>query len=341
LPPTEQAPVSKPQPEGLGKTSVKGGNPHGFLKDQNELGPAGVPDLGTTGVAGFTGMTQEELELSYPTTDNFDRKLQKIEDLSGTKEWAMTRIPDFKGLKALILPGAFYGSVVGLMAEAGFIKATSLDEADVVVFAGGADVNPALYNEKAMACTSFHATRDQEEQRVYHAARRLGLPMFGICRGAQFLHVMNGGQLWQNVNNHAGPDHEIYDIDEDVTVVVTSYHHQMLIDHKDLNVIACCNKQIATRFEQASFTVDLKKEGPEAASELEIEAGSYPTTKCFFVQGHPEVGSREYRSWTMTKLWDFLSEWGVFARQEERLRQSVTMGFDVVGGVTPPHSAAA
>jgi hypothetical protein len=116
--------------------------------------------------------------------------------------------------------------------------------------------------------------------------------------------------------------------------MATSYHHQMLVDHRDLNVIACCNEQIATKFEMASMTVDITKEGAGAAAELEIEAGSYGTTKCFFVQGHPEVGSKEYRSWCMTKLWDHLNEWGVFSKQKKEQDKAHTLGagIDVVSG---------
>jgi hypothetical protein len=201
----EQALAKPEQPEaddGLSSTAMAG-NPNGFLSlEGGELGRPGVPDM--EGVAGYT--SQEDLELSYsaPTTNTV-----KVEERKGTLGWGMHRIPDFKGLRALVLPGAFYGAIVGLMAESGCTKASSLDECDLVVFAGGADVNPALYNERAMACTTFSQSRDQEEVRVYHTARRLGLPMFGICRGAQFLHVMNGGQLWQNVNNpcRSGPSH--------------------------------------------------------------------------------------------------------------------------------------
>lgn len=222
--------------------------------------------------------------------------------------WAVGKIPQFKGLKALVLPGAFFASAVQLMAEAGFERATTVEDADVVVFIGGADINPALYGEKPMNVTSFSQGRDDDEVAVYYKAQGLGKIMFGICRGAQFLHAMNGGKLWQHVEGHGGADHDVYDIEEDVLVKANSYHHQMLMDSDDLKIIAVCNEQVSRRFLAHDTVHHLNAEDP-TDHEIEIEAGAYEDKKIFFVQGHPEVGTPLYRSWCMTKLHDYCQEW--------------------------------
>jgi gamma-glutamyl-gamma-aminobutyrate hydrolase PuuD len=129
--------------------------------------------------------------------------------------------------------------------------------------------------------------------------------MFGICRGAQLLHALNGGELWQHVQGHNGPDHVIYDIDEDVYVTATSYHHQMLALNDKIEVIAVTKEQLGRTFMSDNMSITIG----EQEVELEIEAGSYAKTKCFFVQGHPEVGSVEYKSWTMWKLNELLLAW--------------------------------
>ena len=229
-------------------------------------------------------------------------------DLS--RKYNATKMPDFKGLKAFILPGAFYSSCVGLMAEAGFQKAKSYDEADVVVFIGGEDINPKMYGEAAHPTTYFTEVRDHVEQLHYNRCVADKKVMFGICRGAQFLHAMNGGKLWQNVNNHAGGDHFIYDIDADCYVEATSIHHQMLRMSDDVDVVAICGSQIATSFEDGAGTKVKVDPTNIEQFELEIEAGAYKDTQCFFVQGHPEIGSAEYRSWTMHRLFDFMMAWG-------------------------------
>lgn len=227
----------------------------------------------------------------------------------GTKDWSITRLPDFKGRKAFVLPGAFYGNIVTLFAEAGFEKATSIADADVVVFAGGADIDPKLYDQKAIAGTYFNEDRDRAEQEAYDECIRLRKFMFGICRGAQFLHAMNEGELWQDVNNHGGTDHFIVDIDEDVRVLATSIHHQMLKINDRIQVLAVCEEQVATKFRDENLFIDLEQRGSNTSDELEIEAGYYEDTHCLFVQGHPEVGSAEYRAWTMNKLHDFMVDW--------------------------------
>lgn len=242
------------------------------------------------------------------------RHLNDIDDKHGIeKTWGMTDMPDFKGRKALILGGAFFGSVVSLMAECGFERAETVDEADLIVFVGGADINPELYGQKCLPTTSFSPFRDEKEKAVYEEALLLNKPMFGICRGAQFLHAMNGGELWQHVDGHGGRDHIIYDIEEDVTVQANSYHHQMLCLNDKIEVVAVCRDQISKRFISDVLTVQLKDDEVE----IEIEAGAYPETKCFFVQGHPEVGNPEYRSWCMAKLYDFMRDIDLWEQERE------------------------
>lgn len=126
---------------------------------------------------------------------------------------------------------------------------------------------------------------------------------------AQFLHAMNGGELWQHVEGHAGPDHLIYDVDEDVYVTANSYHHQMLMFHKDMDLLAVCEDQVSKVFKNSNVLVKITQKDQV---EMEIEAGSYPGSRCFFVQGHPEVGSPEYKSWCLTKLSEFCQGYGTW-----------------------------
>lgn len=226
----------------------------------------------------------------------------------GTMNWEVKVFPKFTGKKAFVLPGAFYGQTVLLMAEAGFAKAENVADADVVVFIGGEDINPKLYGQQNVA-SGFYDKRDEFEVEMYKRAQELRKVCFGICRGAQFLHAMNGGVLWQDVNNHAGPHHYIVDLDEDVRLKVTSMHHQMLQDNDNLEVIAVTEEQIATTFLDENLSIDLNRVGDNSQHEIEIEAGCYHASKSFFVQGHPEVGSLYYKTWTMNKLADLMYEW--------------------------------
>ncbi len=227
-------------------------------------------------------------------------------------EYKETNCPDFDGRKVFVLRGAFYGQVVSMMARVGCEKAESVEDADLVVFVGGTDINPELYGQKPLQgiTTYWDVDRDAFEKQVYEECIRLNKPMFGICRGAQFLHVMNGGTLWQDVENHGKP-HRIFDIEDGCTVEANSMHHQAIIDDslpdEEMEVIAICDEQVSQHFRTEGIFVDLsKKAGVKNAYETEVEAAYYPNTSCFVVQGHPEVGSAEYASWTLNKLYDMV-----------------------------------
>jgi putative glutamine amidotransferase len=76
-----------------------------------------------------------------------------------------------------------------------------LEGLDGVIFSGGADVSPLAYGEEPLH-EDWHgdAIRDSYEFRLIQAARTLGLPMLGICRGAQVMNVALGGTLYQDIN---------------------------------------------------------------------------------------------------------------------------------------------
>ena len=221
--------------------------------------------------------------------------------------WEETILPNFDRRKVFVLPGAFYSQIVGLMAACNMEKADTIAEADIVVFAGGADVNPALYGQRPLRETSWHAERDDAEVAAWVEATERNKILFGICRGAQFIHVMNGGQLWQHVEGHGGSNHVIVDIESGDTVVANSIHHQMLMPNEELEIIAVCKQQISKTFLADSLD--------SSGEELEIEAGSYADDRSFFVQGHPEVGSDTYRSWCMNRLLDHVLDWEEFDKE--------------------------
>lgn len=118
---------------------------------------------------------------------------------------------------------------VEMFTQRGFEVVNSVEEAEFVQFTGGADVSPELYGEEPHHQTFSDWRRDADDLVVYRRALNRKLPMAGICRGAQFLHVVSGGKLWQHVNGHAVPQGHMAKCH--VTgreIPVTSTHHQML-----------------------------------------------------------------------------------------------------------------
>ncbi|MGL5341859.1 MAG: gamma-glutamyl-gamma-aminobutyrate hydrolase family protein, partial [Lactococcus garvieae] len=68
--------------------------------------------------------------------------------------------------------------------NAGFQIVDTPEEADVVCFTGGEDVDPALYGEENVH-SYINKGRDAEEIKIFDAVKEKGTVMVGICRGGQ------------------------------------------------------------------------------------------------------------------------------------------------------------
>jgi putative glutamine amidotransferase len=76
---------------------------------------------------------------------------------------------------------------------------------DGLLLAGGADVDPASYNEPAHPQTVDTAPeRDAFEIALVRAAIERDMPVLGICRGMQVLNVARGGTLVQHLPDMVG-----------------------------------------------------------------------------------------------------------------------------------------
>jgi len=186
-----------------------------------------------------------------------------------------------------------------------FERTGSIVDADIVVFTGGVDVSPVLYGERAIPETTFRPIRDVNDLIAWHFSANAQLRL-GVCRGAQFLNVMGGGTLWQDVGINHLKNHDIYRfIPEDPhdpdnqTIIdalqyrVTSTHHQMMRKGPKGVLMG-----VAMNEDTGSFSLcNLKKaEGtslrlPEEVYDeehLDAEIIWYPETRSLCIQGHPE-----------------------------------------------------
>lgn len=153
------------------------------------------------------------------------------------------------------------------------------DTVDLIQFTGGEDVDPSYYGEKRHPSTRSNPVRDAWESVIYH--ENIGIiPMAGICRGAQFLNVMNGGKLWQNVTNHAiAGKHEAFCNVYERPLMVTSTHHQMMIPSAGGKVLMTA--QVALVKSSATEDVD-------GTLTPDYEAIYYPHSSVLCYQPHPE-----------------------------------------------------
>jgi len=196
-------------------------------------------------------------------------------------------IRECRNLRVYVVGGGF--QYLKMFFDAGLSGARFVEDSDIVCFTGGEDVDPALYGENAIPGTHFNTSRDNKESDVYAQAVMYNKPMVGICRGAQFLNVMNGGKLWQDINKHAGQNHSLIHVPTGEEVFdMTSTHHQQMRPGKDAQIIAVA---------KLSTT---KKCADEEVHRLEPELDDmevlwYPDSLSLCFQPHPEYFVGECR----------------------------------------------
>lgn len=164
-------------------------------------------------------------------------------------------------------------------------------EADLVLFTGGSDVDPRLYNQSEGRRTHVDAKRDQFEKEVFEMAQKRHIKMLGVCRGSQFLCVMAGGELVQDMYH---PHHHDIKTWDNKTFRCISTHHQMAFPYRlpssEYRMIGWAEK-ISTTYTDGE-NVEIVYHGKmlkysEAFAEPEIVY--YPQIDALGIQSHPEM----------------------------------------------------
>lgn len=200
-------------------------------------------------------------------------------------------------LRVFVVGGGF--QYIKMFADAGFKGARSVDDADIICFTGGEDVNPKLYGEEPIPGIRFNVRRDELESYIYGEAAALKKPMIGICRGGQFLNVMNGGGMWQDVNMHLG-NHSVVDMRSgEVKHNMTSTHHQQMIAGPDVEILATA--ELSTQKTNEAGTI--KREKPEND---DMEVLWYPGSLSLCFQPHPEFDHGDCRNYFLDLVDEYI-----------------------------------
>lgn len=188
-----------------------------------------------------------------------------------------------------------------------------LTKDSVVMYGGGEDIHPSLYNEPKLPqtyCGSAPSSRDLLEFHAVQLVRDKGAINYGICRGLQMIHVSLGGKLFQHVDNH-NRDHrmflrtsvvenslhpwtdelkEFYEnnpwgLGEDP--YTTSAHHQLIdptAGPEDLSILANASEAVhKIRSHNNNLTIGSR----------EVEVAYYRMSNSIGVQGHPEFDYKD------------------------------------------------
>ena len=215
------------------------------------------------------------------------------------------RYPNLGSLAVWIEGDCFRSGAIQMFALAGCVGAPSVEAADLICFLGGEDVDPDLYGEKAHASTYFNRRRDDREMQVIDRAKELEIPMVGLCRGMQLLHVAAGGKLYQDVRGHShGSIHLIRDVGSGSIIKSSSLHHQMCIENDNTFALAYAFHPHDTVRKYQEYGKIM-----ETDTHNDLEAAVWMNINAIGFQGHPELGNLPlYTSWCLQQIKDFLYE---------------------------------
>lgn len=165
--------------------------------------------------------------------------------------------------------------------DRGWELTNHIEDANLVQFTGGEDVTPWLYGEPKHRTTFCNINRDIDELRIFGACLERMIPMAGICRGGQFLNVMCGGKMWQDVDGHAiGRTHSVKDLATGAVFQATSTHHQMMRAGPGSTLVAVADPE-RSNMRQNYW-------GQQISKEPEVEVVYYGQHDALCFQPHPE-----------------------------------------------------
>lgn len=164
----------------------------------------------------------------------------------------------------------------------------NIEDADIVLFTGGEDVDPSIYGKAKHPRTFSNIERDRAEIAEFEKIKPNQLAL-GICRGSQFLCAVNGGILIQDCAGHAMMEtHEI--TDGETVVNITSTHHQMQypfkLNKKDYDLLYYSRNTLSP-YHDGDGVEDVPVE-PEIVY-YHVEG----KPKSLAIQGHPEFMRKE------------------------------------------------
>jgi len=192
--------------------------------------------------------------------------------------------------RILVLNGMSYAPAVEGLGEIVYDEKDFFNNPDkykLVLFTGGEDVSPRLYEERSPKGQCWaNPLRDAQEKAVFDVALKSNTLMTGICRGVQFLNVMAGGRLMHHISGHSGSRHIMKTTVGGHRITVNSLHHQMVIPSENAEIIAVSEKRLSDIY-VGNYDVEIDYYNAE------VEAAIFPKIGAFGVQYHPEMMAKQ------------------------------------------------
>ena len=117
-----------------------------------------------------------------------------------------------------------------------------LSKVDGLILSGGGDIDSSFFGQPPHPkIDTVYIERDEFELELYAEAKKMNIPILGICRGLQLINVAEGGTLIQHIENHSFSPRDalihdviinkesiLYDIVKTSQISVNSIHHQVI-----------------------------------------------------------------------------------------------------------------
>ncbi len=166
------------------------------------------------------------------------------------------------------------------MQATGFVS--KIEEADFVIGLGGSDVGCKYYNQPDSGLLGSNEYCDSKEYPDFTKAIKLGKPIVGICKGAQWGAALAGGAIFQDVRH---PWHHKITTHDGKKLIVNSLHHNLqdvsnLKENEDYKLLAWAENLSPHHLNGWRQDMECEKE-PEIVF--------YPKIKLLGYQFHPEM----------------------------------------------------
>ncbi len=170
------------------------------------------------------------------------------------------------------------------------VARTLYERVDAILFAGGNDIDPALYDAAAHSTVKdISQLRDTMEMRLMRWSLADDRPILGVCRGMELLNIIRGGNLHQHIAEALpeASDHNLSSAAKDIEHI--AHYLRLEPDSRLAQIVKVRSVGTNTHHHQA---VDRLGDGLRAVAWAEdgvIEAIEDPNKEFVIgIQSHPE-----------------------------------------------------